>query len=1005
MKRLALALLLAAPLPAAAALPVVDLSQDAARQVVVAPGTADAYQGHPTTLLLPDGKTMFATWCLGHGGTCGPLKRSDDGGRTWSDLLPTPDNWKTVRNCPALYRLTDPQGVARLFVFAGQGPDGAMQQSVSTDDGKTWSPMKSNGLVCVMPFCTIAPVEGGKKLIGLTNIRRPGETKDPRSNIIAQSESTDGGLTWSKWRILLDLGDFKPCEPEVVRSPNGKQLLCLLRENVRTEPARYLTSDDEGRTWSKHQPLPPGLHGDRHRAVYAPDGRLVVVFRDMGRNSPTRNHFVAWVGRYEDIVAGREGEYKIKLLHSHKGSDCGYSGLELLPDGSFVATTYVKYRPGPEQNSVVSVRFSLTHTDRAEKKAAADAAPKSQAAQTPPPTPRRPLKVEPVRSAAVRDVAGKSFDVVVVGGTPGGIACAVRAAREGLSVLLVQHNRHLGGMLTNGLMQWDAIYGGPRAPLFNEYARSIEAYYRNAYGPNSKQYSVARYTQQHYPMSRFEPSVAEHLLNKLVSAEPNITTLLAHYPTRIERDGAALRGLTLCEYGTDKNTMVTGTTYVDATYEGDLAALAKAPYLVGREGHAEFGEPHAGKLFTNISGESGPEAVKLGQLNLHLYGHKQGSVDQASPRTSDRAVQGYNYRFCLTNEAENCRLPQKPPGYDRAEYLNYNRLGMNAGAINGKSLFNSAVLPGEGHAYPDGDWPAREKIIERHKTFALGLMWFLQNDESISATARARYRTIGLPLDEYPDNDNLPYEMYVREARRIVGRYVFTEHDNRLTPGGARTPVHPDSIAFTDWPMDSHDCSWDRRPGFAYDGKLILTEESRPAQIPYRCILPQGIDNLLVPVCLSATHVAWGAVRLEPVWMQTGEAAGWAAVLAKRQNNTPGALDADLLLRTLCQHGHFVSFFNDLEALAEHPALPAAQYFATRSFFADYNTRLDEKLNEAELARWQQLSAKQHAAWPSRQKAIAEWFAEIRSTTAPPSRGKSLQALWNIVNIPERMIQ
>lgn len=356
---------------AVAELPVVDLSQDAARHVVVAQGTAEVYQGHPTTLLLPDGKTILATWTLGHGGTCGPLKRSDDGGRTWSDLLPTPENWKGVRNCPSLYRLTDPQGVTRLFVFAGQGPGGAMHQSISTDAGTTWSPMQSNGLVCVMPFCTIVPVEGGKKLLGLTNIRRPGETKDPRSNIVAQSESTDGGLTWSAWRILLDLGDLKPCEPEVIRSPDGKQLLCLLRENVRTEPAHLMTSDDEGRHWSQHRALPPGLHGDRHKAVYTPDGRLVIVFRDTGRTSPTRNHFVAWVGRYDDILAGHDGEYKIKLLHSHKGSDCGYPGLELLPDVTLVATTYVKYRPGAEQNSVVSVRFKLAETDRAEKSTAA----------------------------------------------------------------------------------------------------------------------------------------------------------------------------------------------------------------------------------------------------------------------------------------------------------------------------------------------------------------------------------------------------------------------------------------------------------------------------------------------------------------------------------------------------------------------------------------------------------------------------------------------------------
>ncbi len=360
-------------------LPTVDLSQEAARQVVIAQGTPEVYQGHPTTLLMPDGKAMFCVWTHDHGGPCGPMKRSDDGGRTWSELLPVPESWATVKNCPAIYRLIDPSGVARLFVFAGQGPDGTMHQSFSNDNGKTWSPMQSNGLVCVMPFCTIVPVDGGKRLIGLSNIRRPGETKDPRSNVVAQSESTDGGLTWGPWRIILDRRDLKPCEPEVVRSPEGKQLLCLLRENVRTQPGHFMTSDDECQTWSDIRDLPAGLHGDRHKAAYAPDGRLVICFRDMGATSPTKNHFVVWVGRYEDIVGGRDGEYKIKLLHSHKGSDCGYPGLELLPDGTFVATTYVKYRPGPEKHSVVSARFTLDETDRMRDSSAA-ASQKSRAA-------------------------------------------------------------------------------------------------------------------------------------------------------------------------------------------------------------------------------------------------------------------------------------------------------------------------------------------------------------------------------------------------------------------------------------------------------------------------------------------------------------------------------------------------------------------------------------------------------------------------------------------------
>ncbi len=342
----------------------VDLSRDPARHVVIAQGTAQIYQGHPTTVLLPDGKTMFCVWTINHGGPCGPLKRSDDGGLTWSPLLDVPANWKDTRNCPAIYRLVDPQGVARLIVYAGSGPGGDMHAAHSLDDGKTWSPMRGLGLAGVMPFCTIVPIEGGKKLLGLTNIRRPGETVEQRSNVLAQAVSTDGGLTWTPWRVIVDLPGLKPCEPLVVRSPDGRQLLCLMRENQQ-RVALFMTSTDEGRTWSATRPLPPGLFGDRHQASYAADGRLVVVMRDTGPGSPTSTHFVAWIGRYEDILAGRDGAaYRVKLLHSYKGGDCGYPGLERLPDGTFVATTYIKYREGPEKNSVVSARFTLAETDR-----------------------------------------------------------------------------------------------------------------------------------------------------------------------------------------------------------------------------------------------------------------------------------------------------------------------------------------------------------------------------------------------------------------------------------------------------------------------------------------------------------------------------------------------------------------------------------------------------------------------------------------------------------------
>lgn len=351
-------------------LPWLDLSGEEQRRVVVAQGTAETYQGHPSTVLLPDQRTILAVWNYDHGGASGPMKRSEDGGKTWSALLPVPDNWPQARNCPIILRLPDPQGRHRLFVFAGQGPDGTMHQASSDDEGRTWTPMKSNGLKAVMPFTTVVPVEGGKKLIGLSSVRRPKPGPKDFSNVLVQSASTDGGFTWTPWQVLFDVSDpeLMICEPAIIRSPSGRQLLCFLRENVR-KISLYLTSEDEGRTWSDLKPLPPGLFGDRHAPRYAPDGRLVVTFRDTGRQSPTRSHFVAWVGRYEDIVAGRDGQYRIKLQHSHRGTDCGYSGLECLPDGTFVATTYIKYRPGAEKSSVVSLRFNLSETDARLKEA------------------------------------------------------------------------------------------------------------------------------------------------------------------------------------------------------------------------------------------------------------------------------------------------------------------------------------------------------------------------------------------------------------------------------------------------------------------------------------------------------------------------------------------------------------------------------------------------------------------------------------------------------------
>lgn len=345
-------------------IPVFDISTETERQVVVEKGTEEIYQGHPTTELLPDGKTIFAVWTYNHGGPCGPMKKSVDGGKTWGGLLPVPENWKTVHNCPSIYRLTDPKGKARLIIFACQR--GGMVRAVSEDDGKTWSdmvPFEKQVTGGVMPWCTIVPVDGGKRYLASTNRRRPGDP-DKLSNYVVGAFSDDGGLTWGDLFTICDIPGKKPCEPCFVRSPDGGQIACIMRENVRSTNGHIVFSNDEGKTWTKPRNVPGSQSGDRHQAAYAPDGRLVIVFRDMAVDSMTRTHFVAWVGAYDDLAGGTEGQYRIKLLHSHKGSDCGYPGLEILPDGTFVATTYVKYRAGEEKNSVVSVRFHLDEIDK-----------------------------------------------------------------------------------------------------------------------------------------------------------------------------------------------------------------------------------------------------------------------------------------------------------------------------------------------------------------------------------------------------------------------------------------------------------------------------------------------------------------------------------------------------------------------------------------------------------------------------------------------------------------
>lgn len=351
-------------------IPTVDISAQKERHSFIAKGTPEVYQGHVDTVLMPDNQTMFAAWAINHAGHLGPLARSDDAGLTWTDPLPVPDNWWEVRvTTPTIHRLMGPQGKDRLFVFGGLNFPGRLQQAYSEDGGRTWTPMMDTGLKAECPPKTILTFDGGKRLVMWCDRRDPDSSaKEDKDPVVWQSESLDGGLTWSPERVVVRV-PTRWAQPAVIPSPDGKQWLMLLRNN-RAGRGLFSTSDDEGQTWTPVRELPLALTGHRHHLRYAPDGRLVVLMRDTaadfegaGKSNATFGHFVAWVGKYDDIIAGREGQCRIKLLHSHAGRDTGYSGFEVLPDGTFLATTYIKYAPDENKHSVVMTRFKLDEID------------------------------------------------------------------------------------------------------------------------------------------------------------------------------------------------------------------------------------------------------------------------------------------------------------------------------------------------------------------------------------------------------------------------------------------------------------------------------------------------------------------------------------------------------------------------------------------------------------------------------------------------------------------
>ena len=351
-------------------LPLVDLAHEPARQVVVdrEPGR---YLGHPTTVLLEDGRTMLCVYPQGHGRGAIVYKRSTDGGRTWSERLPTPETWATSLETPTIHRVVDADRARRLILWSGLHP---ARLASSEDDGATWSelaPVGDWGGIVVMS--SVVPLLEPGRLTAFFHddgrffAAEPARAQPTVMTLFA-SDSRDGGRTWGAPRELFASADVHLCEPGVIRAPassGGTRLAMLLRENRRVKNSHVAFSDDDGATWTEPRELPAALSGDRHVGCFAPDGRLVISFRDnaaKGRESETQGDWVAWVGTFDDLVAGREGGYRVRLGDNTKGADCAYPGLEVLPDGTFVATTYGHWTAG-EEPWILSVRFQLKELD------------------------------------------------------------------------------------------------------------------------------------------------------------------------------------------------------------------------------------------------------------------------------------------------------------------------------------------------------------------------------------------------------------------------------------------------------------------------------------------------------------------------------------------------------------------------------------------------------------------------------------------------------------------
>lgn len=471
------------------------------------------------------------------------------------------------------------------------------------------------------------------------------------------------------------------------------------------------------------------------------------------------------------------------------------------------------------------------------------------------------------------------YDVCVYGGTSAGVIAAYAVAKQGKKVLLVEPGQRLGGMSSGGLGQTDIGNKQVVKGLALDFYRRVGAHYGRL------------------ESWIFEPSVAENIFKDYI-ARGNVEVLYNHRIVGVQKQGATIKSIFLENVKGEPLAEIFAKQFIDCTYEGDLMARAGVTYVVGREDNKVYGEDHNGVQMQHLHqfvDNVDPYVEKSNPASGLLWGISDAAL--APTGSGDNMVQAYNYRICLTSDKDNMLPIEKPANYDPARYelllriieaqKNYNLNGYfiispmpnNKTDINNRGAFSTDMI-GMNHDYPEASYERRAEIIQAHKDYTLGLLWFMGNDERVPKQLRDQMLALGLPKDEYVEYGHWTPQLYIREARRMVGEYVATQAncDNIAKVD--------DGVGMAAYTMDSHNC---QRVVIVKDGKAMVKNEGNveisgglPYDVSYRCLTPkrEECDNLLVPVCLSASHIAYGSIRMEPVFMLLGQSAAKAACLA-----------------------------------------------------------------------------------------------------------------------------